>query len=204
MSRRTFLHDAQLRIRAERLTSKNDSYPGKRADVSRIFLGSRGDDSGHNIVQQGLPSVDRGELLRNCSYMAQGRSDIGDQQHHGRPGSVHRRQIKRCLPGMFGRLAYGGQQQRPADDGLWLGRSAVPAPPVLDQRDGTGAGLASRSMSWVVKPPQPHWFFNSSKPFSASARWRQETRRKKPVEHSESRWLRGPIEYDADLPTSPP
>ena len=32
--------------------------------------------------------------------------------------------------------------------------------------------LWQRSMSWVVKPPQPHWFFNSSKPFSQSARSR--------------------------------
>ena len=32
--------------------------------------------------------------------------------------------------------------------------------------------LYTSCRSWVVKPPQPHWFFNSSKVFSASARSR--------------------------------
>ena len=36
-------------------------------------------------------------------------------------------------------------------------------PPVEHQRDGTGH---QRLRSRVVKPPQPHWFFNSSKLFS--------------------------------------
>ena len=33
-------------------------------------------------------------------------------------------------------------------------------------------GSRQRARSWVVKPPQPHWFLSSSKTFSQSARSR--------------------------------
>ena len=73
------------------------------------LLRSAGDDFGHDVVQQGLPPVCRRGLLRNSSHMAQGRSDVGDQHHQGCPGRVHRRQVERCLAGMFGRPAHGRQ-----------------------------------------------------------------------------------------------
>jgi hypothetical protein len=44
----------------------------------------------HDVFQQGLPSVCRRQLLRDSVYMTQGRSDIGDQQHQGGSGCVHR------------------------------------------------------------------------------------------------------------------
>jgi hypothetical protein len=79
--------------------------------------------------------------------MAWSRSDIGDQQHKGCPGSVHRGQIERRLSRMFGSPAHGGQQQSPAGDGFHpgfgLGRSAVPTPPVVNQRYNASAALAT-------------------------------------------------------------
>ena len=51
------------------------------------------------------------------------------------------------LPDMTCRLAHRRQQQRPAGDGLHtcarVGRPAVPAPPVVDQRTGACRGLAA-------------------------------------------------------------
>lgn len=44
--------------------------------------------------------------------MAQGHTDIGDQQHQGSPGCVHRRQIERGFPGMLSCLADGGHPPR--------------------------------------------------------------------------------------------
>jgi hypothetical protein len=88
---------------------------------------------------------------------------------------VHGGEVQRGLVGVAGRLAHRGKQQRAACDGLQparrMRRPAVPAPPVVDQRTGTGHGLAAVDVL-RGEATQPHWFFSSSKAFSASARSR--------------------------------
>ena len=46
------------------------AVPGQKGAGLEEFSGSMGDDSGHDIVQQCLPPVSCGRLLRNSSYMA--------------------------------------------------------------------------------------------------------------------------------------
>ena len=43
-----------------------------------------------------------------------------------------------------------------------FGEAHKQVPPVVDERDEAGHELAAGEFR-VVKPPQPHWFFNSSK-----------------------------------------
>ena len=70
--------------------------------------------------------------------MLQGLADIGDQPLEGVGSAVQRRQIQRGLVGVTDRLAHGREQQRAAGDGLQasfgMRSTAVPAPPVVDQR----------------------------------------------------------------------
>src|SRR5690242_1482766 len=77
-------------------------------------------------------------------------------------------------PAGVARLSRNGlQQQRPAGDRLApmvrISQTHEQAPPVVNEGNAAGEQAAALQ-SCVVNPPQPHWFFNSSNPFSQSAR----------------------------------
>jgi hypothetical protein len=74
--------------------------------------------------------------------MAQSRSDIGDQEHQGYLGRVHRGQVERRLAGEFGGSAHGCQQPRLAGNGLHLGlRIGRPTVPVHQLFKATARAL---------------------------------------------------------------
>ncbi len=56
---------------------------------------------------------------------------------------------------MFGGSAYGSQQQRPAGDGFWLGRAAVPAPPIVNQCHNPSTALAAFDVLGGKAAPAP-------------------------------------------------
>jgi hypothetical protein len=68
----------------------------------------------------------------------------------------------RRLPGMACPRRGGRQEQRPAGDGLAMqvriGETNEDVPLVVKERE-----RAAGRQRCVVKPPQPHWFFSSSK-----------------------------------------
>lgn len=72
---------------------------------------------------------------------------IGNEVHELVLDGVHSCEVQRGLARMFDRALYTGEQRRSAFDRLqasaWLGRAAIPTPPVVDQSHGprTDSGL---------------------------------------------------------------
>ena len=81
-----------------------------RADLAGAKEAGAG-DSLHHVVQERLPAIRLRQLLRNCPDMTQSRTDIGDELHQLVFCGVHRREIQRCLSGMFDRSADTGEKQ---------------------------------------------------------------------------------------------
>ena len=127
------------------------------------------------FAEDAIPSSEGVQLLRTFPQPSHEASDteIGPACQMSR--AVRAADGQRHLAGMLGSPRDGGQQQRPAGYRLAMmlriGQAHEQAPPVVDQRY-LRASNRQRLRSCVVKPPQPHWFFNSSNVFSESARSR--------------------------------
>ena len=130
-----------------RAADKRYSLANQCEPVWRVPRRQRAGDFCHHIVHKRVPAVCLGQLLRNCPDMTQSPEDIGQQLDQLVFCGVHWREIQRGLSGMLDRPAYPCEQERSARNRLHpdtrLGGPAVPAPPVVDQRHGSGAGLAA-------------------------------------------------------------
>jgi len=71
-----------------------------------------------DVAQQKRPAVRLGELLRSLPNVLQSLADMGDESLEHMRLAVQRRQVQRRGVGVIHRLAYRGQQQRAAGDGL--------------------------------------------------------------------------------------
>ena len=117
--------------------------------------------------QDGAPFLQAGQLLRILNQAAQEGGDGGERLGGGLGLGVRAGHADRRLPRVPRACRDRRQEQRPAGDRL--------AMPARDRRGGRRCSTSRRrarrrraasrqgARSCVVKPPQPHWFFISSK-----------------------------------------
>ena len=126
------------------------------------------------IAEDAVPSIEVGQLLHS---LPQPREEAGDAQKSTAGAAVLAVRAGDRDGGsasMLGLPADGLEQQRSAGHRLAMligvGQADEQVPPIGGE--GDDAMNWQRLTSWVVKPPQLHWFFNSSKLFWASPRLR--------------------------------
>src|SRR2546429_2239328 len=118
------------------------------------------------MTEDAVPSIEIGQLLRSVAHGGKEGGDTGERPSGPVPLTVRAADRHSGASGMVGLSTNRLQQQWATGDRFTvmvrIGQTHEEVPPVEDEGDNACHDPASVK-SWVVNPPQPQWFFNSSK-----------------------------------------
>src|SRR6187397_3694756 len=125
------------------------------------------------FTENAIPALHRVHLLRGLPQPSKEPGDADISPARLVPLGMRAADRQRDLAGVARLSCNGLQQQRPAGNRFAsmnpIGQTHEQAPPIVDQSNAASEQPAALQV--LCREPAPaHWFFNSSNPFSQSAR----------------------------------